>query len=942
MRTVLAISLILLVTPAFGASAAPADVMPLNASERSLSNGLKVIVVPTGFPGLVSVQIPVQTGSRNEVEPGKTGFAHLFEHLMFRGTPTNPPEKYQAAMNRVGARQNAYTSDDYTNYHVTFAKEDLEEVLALEADRFMNLALTENIFVTETRAVLGEYDKNSADPANKLYEQLRDTAFAVHPYKHTPMGFLADIQAMPSQFEYAKTFFSRWYRPELTSLVIAGDVEPEKAFALADKYFGKWKVAPTSGRVDIPVEPTAKEYKYTHLQWPQPTAPLVWIAFHGPAYSPTNQRHAAIRLALDVYAGPTSELYKKLVEREQKVDTLFTEIPDSVDPGLILIAARLKKVSDAVEVRDAIMKAVGEARSALVPPSKLAAAKSAARYQLAAHLDSTSSIAARVAESVRFERRFGTTNQYYRTMAGVTAEQLRDAARAVFTDENLVIASLSNEPMAPEMGRVGKLKSYDANREQNATVELLMRPSALPIVDMKVTFNVGSAHDPKGKEGLATLAAAMVTDAGSQAARIDEITAAMYPLGASFVAQVDKEMTTLTGKVHGDAWSSFADLVFPMLLTPGFRNEDFTRLRDAQLAALTEDLRVSNDEELGKERLQGNTWKGSAYAHPTLGTIAGIKAINLDDVRTFIARNYTRANLVVGLTGNANEQLLERVRSELAALPAGERAAAPSVKAAANKGLSVEIVQKDTRATAISMGHPIEVTRGHPDFVALYLARTWLGEHRSPMSHLYQRIREVRGMNYGDYAYIEAFPNGMFQLLPSPNRPRHNQLFEVWIRPVQPKNAHMALRIAMYELERLVNEGMTQEQLDATRAYLMKNVLVMTSTQDASLGYALDARWHGTPDFVQYMRDGLQALTLEKLNAAIKKHITPKDMRVVMVTKDANGLKAALLKDAPSPITYDAPKGEDVTAEDAKISVMKLGIAPSAVTVTPVEQVFAK
>src|SRR6186713_1297846 len=106
-----------------------AQVIPFKAAERTLPNGLKVIVVPTGFPNIVSIQVPVQSGSRNEFEAGKSGFAHFFEHMMFRGTPSYPPEKWQAAMTAAGARTNAYTTDDYTNYHATFAKEDLETVL---------------------------------------------------------------------------------------------------------------------------------------------------------------------------------------------------------------------------------------------------------------------------------------------------------------------------------------------------------------------------------------------------------------------------------------------------------------------------------------------------------------------------------------------------------------------------------------------------------------------------------------------------------------------------------------------------------------------------------------------------------------------------------------------------------------------------------------------
>src|SRR5262245_16573110 len=141
-----------------------ADVLPFKATEKTLANGLRVIVVPTGFPNLVSLQIPVQTGSRNEVEAGKSGFAHFFEHLMFRGTPKTPPGKFRQIMTSAGARENASTGDDFTRYYSTFAKEDLDTVLATYADMFQNLQYSESDFKTEARAILGEYNKNSAQP----------------------------------------------------------------------------------------------------------------------------------------------------------------------------------------------------------------------------------------------------------------------------------------------------------------------------------------------------------------------------------------------------------------------------------------------------------------------------------------------------------------------------------------------------------------------------------------------------------------------------------------------------------------------------------------------------------------------------------------------------------------------------------------------------------
>ncbi|MFZ8984966.1 MAG: M16 family metallopeptidase, partial [Steroidobacteraceae bacterium] len=178
------LALLALSLPTLPASA-EGDILPFAAETRTLDNGLVVIVVPTGFPNIVSVQIPVLTGSRNEVEPGKSGFAHFFEHMMFRGTPTLSPDEYNAIITRAGARQNAYTTDDYTNYHVTFAKEDLETILRIEADRFQNLDYPEEAFRTEARAVLGEYNKNSANPISRLYEKLRATAFKTHTYRHT-------------------------------------------------------------------------------------------------------------------------------------------------------------------------------------------------------------------------------------------------------------------------------------------------------------------------------------------------------------------------------------------------------------------------------------------------------------------------------------------------------------------------------------------------------------------------------------------------------------------------------------------------------------------------------------------------------------------------------------------------------------------------------------
>ncbi|PXX43274.1 M16 family metallopeptidase [Undibacterium pigrum] len=916
-----------------------ADLLPFHATEKLLPNGLKIIIVPTGLPNIISLHIPVQTGSRNEIEEGKSGFAHFFEHMMFRGTKDIPADKYKDILTATGARQNAYTSDDLTNYHTTFSKEDLETMLRIEADRFQNLSYSEADFKTESRAVLGEYNKNSANPISKLFEVMRDAAYQKHTYKHTTMGFLKDIEDMPNQYAYSKVFFDRWYRPERTTVIIAGDVEPQKAIALVEKYWGKWqrgKVQPA-----VPAEPPATGAIYKHVPWPSPTLPYVTVAFHAPAFSEVNKEHAALRLLLNLSFGSTSALNKRLQQDEQKVDQLFDFTPDNVDPGLATIGARVKKPEDVVYVRDAILKTVAGITAKPLSDKELADAKSALKYGVIRSLDNTEQIASTLVRFVHYKRSYATMNQFYQLIDSLTPADLQAAAKKYLSDDSMIVTTLSNTALPAEVSQLPKLASF-ADKSTGAKFDMLVQKSALPQIRFKLVFNAGAANDPAGKEGLAALTAAMVDAAGSKERKIDEIKKALFPLAASFNGLTDKEMTTFSGSVHKDKWDDLINIALPQLLEPGFREEDFRRLKDAQKNALTLDLKDNNEEELAKERLQTNVFAASPYAHPVLGTIKGIDAITLDDVKQFWKQAYTKGALKVGISGDVTEAMQASLQQALAKLPEGAgiaRIAAPVGKV--SKGLEVEIIEKNTRATAISLGQPITVTRAHPDFAALWLAKTWLGEHRASSSHLYQRIREVRGMNYGDYAYIEAFPGGMFQFFPTANRARQSQLFEIWIRPVAPENAQMAIRVALTEFDRMVNKGLSKEEFEITRAYLMKNVFMMTATQDQQLGYAMDSQWHHTPEFTKMMRDNLSKLSLAGVNAAIKKHLSAENLSVVIIAKDAADLKAKLVADAESPIKYNSDKPRELLDEDQIIGKRKLNIKAEAVSITPASKVFA-
>ena len=943
MQMIMLIAALMMATP----TNKPTDnILPFKATEKTFPNGLKVIVVPTGFPNIVAMQIPVQTGSRNEIEPGKSGFAHFFEHMMSRGTPAYPPDKYNAVVTKAGARENANTSDDRTIYHITFAKEDLPKIMEIYADRFMNLSYSPEAFKTESRAVLGEYNKNSSNPVRKILEVQRDAAYTTHTYKHTTMGFIKDIEDMPNQYEYSKEFFRRWYRPEYTTIVVAGDVNADEVFKLVDKYWSGWKRG--DYKITIPQEPPSKAPVYAHVPWTSPTLPWVTVAYRVPGFNEHELTIPALDTALDLEFGQTSDLYKKLVQDEQKVDQLFAYNEARIDPTLYTIFARVKDPKDAVYVRDQILAAFAKLRNTAEPKERVEEAKSNARYSFVRGLDNTEAIAENIAEFAKFNRSYDTINNYFRELAKVTPADIQNVAKKYFTTNNLVVTTLSKDPL-PEA--ISKPMMSSAN-EGTAPVVLpsprvISQKSVLPQVEVKLLFNVGSANDPAGKEGLAELAAAMVTDAGSKKMPIDQINKALYPMAGVFVSQVDKDMTTITGSIHKDNWSKFFDIVMPQLLTPGYREDDFQRLKDQQLNALTQDLRNNNEEELGKEELINRIYAGTPYGHTAMGTVNGIKSITLDDVKNFIAANYTRANVTVGLSGDYPEALVTRLNSELAGLPAGGTQAIgkkgmPPIAGHQANGLEVEIIQKETRATAISMGLPLPITREHPDFAALNVARAWLGEHRASSGELFNRLREIRGLNYGDYAYIEFFTHPGFQFFPTPNVARRAQAFEIWIRPVVPANAHMATRIALYELQKLIDNGLTQEQFEATRDYLLKNVYLMTATQDQNLGYALDSWWYGMPDYTNTMRAQYAKLTRDDVNNAIKKYLSAKNLTLVYVTKDAEGLRSQLVGDELSQIKYESAKPQEIIDEDKIIGAYKLNIRPENVKIVPVDDVFAR
>jgi zinc protease len=471
---------------------------------------------------------------------------------------------------------------------------------------------------------------------------------------------------------------------------------------------------------------------------------------------------------------------------------------------------------------------------------------------------------------------------------------------------------------------------------------LLPAPSD-PTVSFRLWFRVGSQNDPPGKEGLAALTASMLTEASTQQNPYERILERLYPMAAGYSAAAGVEMTVVSGRVHRDNLDEYYRLLVEAIRTPAFKQEDLDRLKSEVLDFLENTLRYSSDEELGKAVLYNEVYAGTPYGHLPAGTINGIRSITREDIRQFYRTHYTRDNVVVGLGGGYDARLVQRLRGDLGQLPGGQPPQVPPPTPQPIRGLRVTIVEKEANATGISLGYPLDLLRGPRAWYALAVANSWLGEHRQSSSHLFQVIREQRGLNYGDYSYIEHYPRGGMLQKPPQNVCRRRQLFEIWIRPVPNETRHFALRAALRELKKLADGGLTAEQFDLQRNFLRNYVLHYAPTTSERLGYAVDDRFYGiSGSHLENYRRAMGDMALAEVNAAVKQHLQCENLQIVLVTRDAKALKEALVANTPSPIRYATPKPDAVLAEDRLISTFPLKVAPEAVKIVAVTDLFAR
>lgn len=431
----------LALAPAAPAVAGLKEIFPFEYRLIELDNGLEAYMIHGGGPGEAAFVTMVRTGSREEVEAGRTGYAHFFEHMMFRGTKKYPD--YSAVTAEIGATRNAFTSLDRTCYFVNFAAEHLERVIDLESDRFMNLDYSETGFRTEAGAVLGEYMQGVTIPADRLEEKVYDTAFDEHTYKHTTMGFEKDIRAMPDGYDYSREFFRRYYRPENCVIVMTGDFDFDEGESLIRKYYSDWE----SGYLppDVPAEPEQTAPREEAMEFAGRTLPMVSWSYKGPAWSATDKMAVAARVLGELAFGSTSDAYNELVLQDQLVQSLSFDYEPRRDPGLLTVTASVFDPADVKAVRAEIESTVDRFRGEPVDGKTLADAKSHMRYAFLNRLETALDISFALMDPVIHTGGIEALGDYYDTLDALTPGDIRAAARRFLAENRRTVVTLTGE-----------------------------------------------------------------------------------------------------------------------------------------------------------------------------------------------------------------------------------------------------------------------------------------------------------------------------------------------------------------------------------------------------------------------------------------------------------------------------------------------------------------
>jgi len=874
-------------------------------------NGLTVLLLEDHSAPVTTFMVTYQVGSRNEVT-GTTGATHLLEHLMFKGTEKYNKQNGQHIDNllgNIGARLNASTWNDRTNYFEIIPKDYLELAIDIEANRMRNLRLRPGDKDAEMTVVRNEFERGENDPSEALDKVIWATAFEAHPYHHSTIGWRSDIENVP--VPKLRAFYNTFYWPNNATVTIIGDFDPDMALQLVKKYYGTIPSSPKPIPQLYTTEPKQEGPRRVIVRRPGQLG-VVGIGWKVPA-GLDNDTYALSILDKILTQGKTSRFYKALIDANKAVNVYNFYMPFH-DPGMFIPYAFLAPGVTHEEVEKIILKEIEEIKEKGVSKEEVQRAINQVAAETAYGRDGSFSIASQINEAIAL----GDWTQY--------ANFLQNIQKVTTTDVQEVVKKYFNEdqsttgwfiPKSPGDGAKAPASAgfkepdtrqyYRGNANTNAAQPSISAdvPSATPPqsnISKNITRTVVDGIDiiiaPTGVKNVVTFAGSLpagdifneknsmvadltgrLLDKGTLKNDKYTLAAKMENMGARISFGVGKYNLTINGRCLKKDVGRVIGLLAEQLRQPAFNAEELGKLKKQRLGNLKQQQDRPNARASEALKQQLFSKQHPNYEIPLSQTIADIDKVTMDDIKAFHEKYYGPKSMILVFSGDVDKNTLENdVKKSFNGWHGGVVYKKVDVESKIGDGKLHAVTMPGKTSATMLIGNATGLKRTDKDYLPLYLGNTILGTGFA--GRLMSIIRDDEGLTYGIYSSHggDIYSDGYWFISAT----------------FAPNLLQKGLTSSKREMNRWVKDGVTQNELNHVKARLKGRFKVGLATSGgmARQIISLVQRGYGL-DYLDSYPALVDAVTLDQVNAAITKHVHPKQAVVIVagsIDKDGKPL----------------------------------------------------
>ena len=894
------------------------SVQNIDFTEETLPNGLRVIYAPLHQAPVVQVRMLYHVGSRDE-RADHQGFAHMFEHMMFRGSKHVAPQEHMRLVDQVGGVCNAFTSFDQTVYHDTVPSEDLEMALYLEADRMSSFKVTDEIYQIERKVVAQEWMLKQNKPYGNLFDDLLKTAFTSSSYQWSPIGNMQQLLAAPASD--LQDFFNTYYVPNNAVMVIAGDVDVPAAKALVQKYYA-W--IPKGGDVPHPVsdEPAQKEARAVTSPDRLARLKAVVMGYHIPPFK--SDDHYALSVLSNVLGeGASSRLDRALVNTADPICLGASTLYESLEyGGMFGVVAEVKPGKDLEEVKKAVARTIAELLAKGVTPEELARAKTNRRVATIHGRQTCEEIAGQVGDEELWAGDPNRVNNDLAKLDAVTADDVQAVARKYLNPNQVTVLTVEPDPMgtqtrkaaqaakalfsmAPVAPSTKPIMARDVQfpaeypqhpplppakstatfaKGQEATINgvhlVVLTDNRLPIVGWTLAMRHGSHNEPAEKAGLASMTAGML-EHGSKNHTYQQLSDEEENHGISIGVGDSGDGTHLSGSCTTDELDRAFALSREVLMEPTFPADEFAKMKDQAQAGLMQSL-AAPATAVDKD-MTAALYAGSPMGHPA--TPASLASITLDDVRKFYADYYHPNDAIMVVSGDISFEHAQQLATQLTDgwqpkdMPTVDYKFPPVATAR-------KIVLIDTGDTGNGAGSVVRMGIKAYDIhtddkYAGSLCSTLLSSGIE--SRLMEYVRAKKGYVYGVGGYFQPGRHVGTFMVDAPTRP-----------PVTGDCITSIFKV-LDDLKNPAGDNpLTEDELAAAKRRVCGSMVMGMQTVGEQAGKRLDGLLNGYPiDYYDVYPQHINAVTIDQVRAVMDKYVK-NDAMTIIVAAPASVVKEQL------------------------------------------------